>query len=121
MKRTRQSFVQVVSMTLLICGSAAASPDAEPADQDQAETAIAPTGLESIKPAPVAPIQKTKKPERSGPEVQPQKRRRFRRCKLGDFDCYESASPRLAGRVDHVSLPASVNDGRGANPSHALS
>lgn len=74
-------------LMVLACGAAPAG---------EAGITVAEASQERAKPAPETPAQKTKNRTRSDPFVQPQKKRRFRRCKLGDFDCYESNAPTLA-------------------------
>lgn len=90
MIRKSQFLGFALSLVLLACGSAAtASPSG------QSDISVSEASPERAKPVPEAPAQKTKNRTRSDPLAQPQKKRRFRRCKLGDFDCYESASPTL--------------------------
>lgn len=87
----------LLGVCLLATGGDAVNTTAFDADADAGLLLI----VEKAPTAPAKPVRskddgKAKESAGSSPASAPQKRRRFRRCRLGDFACYEATADVLA-------------------------
>ena len=87
----------------LLCLLVLASPGIALADgaetstrPDAAGTPAQKSPARDIEPAGDEVGRKAKERTGRSRDAEPQKRKRYKRCKLGDFDCYDATSQRLA-------------------------